>query len=178
MPDHITKLRDKAVASADGGEFSWDDSTKLFDWLTYEGEWVDLNDINCFVPLDHFSLSDPDLREQLELPDDAEITDEVRLAYARDAIDEFNNSGGSAHGSTVVKLTDSLGRETYGCWLSETMGHAVEVADWYGCFPSKEAFFEYLKNNGWWDLNQDVNELSWERLRAAWRQPLDMGRPK
>ncbi len=97
--------------------------------------------------------------------------------YARSAIDRFDNGSGSVLGSTVVKLTDSLGRDTCGCWLSERMGQGGEWADWYGCFPSKEAFFEQLKRDGWWDLSEDIQDLSWERLRAAWKLPPDTGVP-
>ena len=116
MPEDIAELRDNAVASKFGGDFSDEDGRRLFEWLFYKSDWLDFDHISCFVHLDHFLLSDADLRKRLDVSEDEPISDEARLDYAKCAIQKFNEDGNSVLGSTVVQLTDIHGREGYGCW--------------------------------------------------------------
>jgi hypothetical protein len=108
-------IRDATVTHALGdGPPPEDDEMlrELQDWLFYEaGSSETDDDFELVVRHNHFDFHDDQMRWKLELPDEAPISDQQRLEYARKVIDTYgNDSEDYPHFAQVIGLRRTDGR--------------------------------------------------------------------
>lgn len=101
--------------------------------------------------------------------DDATVTDELRIQYARKLISSTfeNNDGYDCPSVQVVDLKKSNGESAVLGWLIEIHGQGGPVAIYHGAFKDKYQFFQHLEDRDFL-LDSEEQNLTDEKILKLW----------
>jgi hypothetical protein len=175
VPPEYEVIRDAMVTQALGEGTPPEDDEKLQDfqdWLFYEaGSSETDDDFELVVRHNHFDFHDDQMRWKLELPDEAPISDQQRLEYARKVIDTYgNDSEDYPHFAQVIGLRRTDGKTVFFGYLSELGGQGGMYPECYGSFADLESFLSELRKTGWWVLKDGANKIPDQVILKLWSQ--------
>jgi hypothetical protein len=175
LPKKFWKIRDAAIAHVASKSPLPVGIADLQNWLATDG-WDSLLAawINEDVALNlkrwaEHEFTDSSLRDYEGLDDSIAINDQMRVNYARVAINNaIEQSDGydspSVH-SLAIERKDGE-RAIIGCTV-EIHGQAGPVPHWHGLFADKNAFYRYIREAGFL-LHSRANEISDVELLSLW----------
>ena len=165
LPPELVAVRDAAVASAYGEGSLPKDADELFNWLFWQANAMDLDD-PCFSLPDLY-LTDDDVRAELDLADEEQVSDEQRMEYARGRIENIwnNDDINFAH---AYRIERPDGKSTYLCGTSWAAGQGGPETNCDGTYPSKEAYLCSLEERGM--SNETAETISLETVLKHWRR--------
>lgn len=170
MPEHLERIRDAAVDYALGKGPLPTDIEELYHWLFWESEDDTLSDFEFFFSLSQLDRSDVAVRWELGLDNDAPIDDFTRISFARDRIARLVSGDTedlvSAH---QFKLERKDGRSTLACCTVQMLGQSRPDTTWRGFFPTREAFWDRLREVGCFHV-EDFNALEDSVLLDSWHK--------
>lgn len=162
-----------AHALGNGPELKESQELKEFqEWLLYSSGATSEDEFDCVVCLSCLEFEDDQVRSALGLNDDAPISDEQRLSHARHFIDTYGDDGSrDPYFAEAFELPAPAGSKMVYCCLTQTGGHSVIFADWFGCFPDKASFLESLCRDGYWVIGDPASKIPDSTLLGMWYQP-------
>ena len=139
------------------------------EWILYLSGAMAEEDFECVVHLGGLEFDDDQVRFADGLDDDTPISDEQRLSYARCFIDTYGEDGrNEPRFVEFFELPAPAGRKVLYCCLTQTVGHGVILADWYGCFSDKSSFLSKLRKTGYWVIGDPVAGIPDEKILERW----------
>lgn len=165
LPPELVALRDAAVASAYGEGSLPKDADELFNWLFWQANAMDLDD--PFFSLPDLYLTDDDVRAELDLADEEQVSDEQRMEYARGRIENIWNND-DIYFAHAYRIERSDGKSTYLCGTSWAAGQGGPETNCDGTFPSKEAYLRSLEERGM--CNETAETISLEAVLKHWQR--------
>lgn len=168
MPDEIAAIRDKAVDFVTANGPMPQDIGELYEWLAWESESVEQYADDWFFNIDSLILLDEDLRDFLELSDDAPVTDSLRIKYTRALIDQHADAQEADSWACTFRLKKRGKPEVFACCLGSFAGQGGPEYEWFGLFPRKAHFFENLKSKGWLRCGTPSGSISDEAILKFW----------
>lgn len=114
---------------------------------------------------------DDELRDELGLDEQSEITDEMRCSFVRDLLAEDWNLNDDAVIVGIAQrwLEDDNGDSCLIGYTEELEGQGGIVCYWQGAFADEEAWHAYLKDNGY-TLASGPEDLSDEILLSLYQK--------
>ena len=177
LPEELWEIRDAAVEHVLTNAPLPPDIERLYEWLEGDG-WDSLVDAwvddECVMNLEVLSssFSDSELSDVKGLEPGDEITDKIRVEYAREWISEFYSRDDdlytekSVH-SYEIKRQDGKSA-IIGC-TSSGAGQSGHDVFWYGMFPTRQEFLNELKEHGFW-LSRDIKTIDDATILALWQK--------
>ena len=175
VPPEYEVIRDAMVTHAlgEGAPPEDDEMFREFqDWLFYEaGSSETDDDFELVVRHNYFDFHDDQMRWKLELPDEAPISDQQRLEYAREVIDTYgNDSEDYPHFAQVIGLRRTDGNTAFFGYLSELGGQGGMYPECCGPYPDLESFLSELRKTGWWILKDGADKIPDKMILELWSQ--------
>lgn len=164
MPTAVAAIHDAAVASAHGEGPRPRNLQKLFDWLFWNGGETEF-DHPCFS-IGSLNLSDADVRDDLELGEGEEVTDEQRLQFARRKIDRLWSDGEGVGYAHAFKLERSDGKQVFLCGTSWMAGQGGHQTNCDGLHSSQRHYLHRLRRAGM--SSADSATITLEKVLAHW----------
>ncbi len=172
LPENLWPIRDATIDHILNGNAS-PDLQPIYDWLEDDGHGA-LVDAwsNEEVALDFDAMTEEKFNDDYladnECIDPNEITDTVRLNYARAIIkkemDEDNCLNPSLHSYELKRLNgDSI---ILGCMLVAA-GQAGNYYEWAGLFKSKDQFYESIRKQGYVTYSE-LEKITDNEILLAW----------
>lgn len=157
VPENITTLIN--WYETDG----WDVLVPL--WAKEEHVALNFNSISMY-------FSDAELIANQE--DDAKVTDELRIEYARKLVSSTfeSNDGYDCPSVQVVNINKANGDSAVLGWLVEIHGQGGPVAIYHGTFKDNFQFFQHLKDSHF-ILDSEEKNLTDETILRIWAKPYD-----
>lgn len=155
LPNELWQIRDKVIENTVLDKEPPAGIELIYEWLSVEG-WDDLlgNLDTWAINLNYLAqheFDDESLKYYLEDFHDkvnVDITDEVRLSYAKELIQNESGDNGSVVSVNSYKLEREDGKLSYiGCYI-EMQGQGGPAPQWCGTFKSKEEFIDFIKKSG------------------------------
>jgi hypothetical protein len=176
LPEKLICIRDQVIDHVLNNTPLPDKLNELIEWYETDGwdvlvpvwteeEHVALN-FNCVS----LSFSDSELIANQE--DDAPVTDELRIQYARELISSTfeNNDGYDCPSVQVVELKKANGESALLGWMIEIHGQGGPVAIFHGAFKDKYQFFQHLSDSDFL-LDSEEQNLTDETILRIWAKP-------
>jgi hypothetical protein len=169
LPEKLWPIRDAIIDLVHAGEEPPEETSKIYRWLEDDG-WDELvSDDEMVVGLQALCADDDELRAVLDLDDSAEVTDQMRISYTRELLEK---ACACEHGdpSTVVCYTLKKGDEksVVICGTMSVQQGGWDVV-WDGVFLTKDEFYELLRLNGVYLLD-DADEIDDAAILSFWNR--------
>jgi hypothetical protein len=177
IPESIQRICDYLIENAASKTFSNNDLIELQKWLEADG-WDDLSapwrldtlalNLNEW---DIETLSDSSLCDFEGLDESELITDEIRVNFARERIqDEIENGDGLTNPSIIDYKIENADKKSVilGCTV-EIHGQLGPEIHWHGVFENKDKFYEYIRNNNY-IIQSEVEEMSDSIILGLWKK--------
>jgi hypothetical protein len=175
LPQELQSIADEAIRIFNSyGESSGLD--RIYEWLEVDG-WDDLiadfeeQDALKINYIAEYKFSESELRAHIGLEDSEQVSDQDRLSYARDVIDDaISGSDGFLLASLhAYSLVSSKGQTAYvGCMIS-IHGQGGPHCDWWGLWPSKAAFYNAVCESGDYWVIPMMGEVTDEAILKRWK---------
>lgn len=165
LPERLAPMRDEAVGYAFGQNALPMNIDKLYDWLWETNWWQERSDFVLFFRLSDLRFSDEDVRCALDLDEEAPVSNEMRLKFARKTISD--DIADDLMSVEEVLLTRNDGMTAFACCTIGTAGHDGPCPVWHGVFQSPDAFRNYLISNGY-ACSDDVGDSELHTLLDQW----------
>jgi hypothetical protein len=160
-------IRAKLVDYAKGiGPFPGD-ANSFFEWIILSSDDDQDTDFDFVFHLDQFDLSDVALRGDEELAPSTIITDQMRLAYIRGKMDEYESS---PFFQVVGVHYLPLSVECPGIHIG-LLGHLGGTSidpEYLGLFSSKTEFLDQAYKKGYFDVGIDPDAIPDEAFLSSW----------
>lgn len=170
VPPKFAVLRDQLVAAALKETMPPEDSEHLEefgDWLIYEAGDLSDYDLGSVIWLPGVDFLDDDARDALDLPENAEVSDEQRLAYAKKYLAEYDTSGfNEPDFALALPLKRADGASAYYCGVGKICGQGGIQADWHGSSRTKKGFLAALRKGDYYLLTEEVPD---QAILDQWR---------
>lgn len=170
LPRRLATIRDQAVNCATENGTAPGDIEELYEWLVWESESEELYSDDWFFDVNSLHLFDEDLRDFLELSDDAPVSNSLRLKYTRALIDRHADAQETDGCACAFKLKKRGKPETFACCLGFSAGQGGPEYEWFGLFPSKAEFFRHLESKGWMRCGTPSSSVSDEAILRLWQR--------
>jgi hypothetical protein len=170
LPMELHSLANSAIDMAIGMSPKVD-LEPLHDWLLWESN--NYEDLEVFIFLDEFDLSDSALHAELENKN-ALIDDDMRVAYARKQVaHSFKNQARYDFSCCCAyKLQRENKDNTYVCAITHNLGQGGLEADWLGFFPTAIDFWDHLETLGGCRMEGDQIIFNREAILKNWSRGL------
>ena len=112
---------------------------------------------------------DDELRDELGLDEQSEITDEMRCSFVRDLLAEDWNLSVAVVGISQRFLEDDNGNSCLIGYTEELEGQGGIVCYWQGAFADEDAWHAYLNDNGY-TLASEPADLADEILLSLYQK--------
>jgi hypothetical protein len=158
LPETLWSIRDAVIEATHKGEEAPRELSLIHDWLENDG-WTELVDQNpngeLAVSIQSFCFDDAELRALTEVDESILITDEMRIHYTRERLQELNSGSFSYDYSeiTFCRLENNVGRSVVLGAMFKAQQGGWEVY-WVGLFTTAEQFFHSMKLNGLWTVGE------------------------
>ena len=178
FPQYLQVACDEAIAAFKVGKAEPESLKQVTDWLEVDGWNALMADLEEQMAINlrnlaAYRFNDIELRNDRDIPDDQPISDEDRLAWGRDQVDQVLNNYDDYFMPSVhaYQLTSSDGESAcVGC-LVEIHGQGGPVCDWKGLWPSREAFWNALGSEyGYW-VTPLMGDVTNEAILSHWQKP-------
>ena len=176
LPNELWQIRDKVIENTVLDKEPPADIELIYEWLSVEG-WDDLlGDLdNWAINLNYLAqleFNDESLKYHLEDFYDkvnVDITDEVRLSYAKELIQNESGDNGRVVSVNSYKLEREDEKLSYiGCYI-EMQGQGGPAAQWCGTFKSKEEFTNFIKKSGFL-FTDEIELISDDEILNLWNK--------
>lgn len=176
LPKKFWETRDAAVEHVLSNSLLPSGLGELQEWLATDG-WDDLLAawINEDVALNlkdwaTYELTDSSLRDTEGLEASVDITDQMRVDYARsaisNAIEQCDGCDSPSIHSFPIQRDDGE-RAILGCTV-EIHGQSGPVQKWHGVFAGEEAFYRYLRESGFL-LHSEADKIGDAEILLLWQ---------
>ena len=166
LPEKLWPIRDAIITLVHAGEEPPQETSKIYKWLEDDG-WDELcSDDEMIIGLQALCADDNELRAILDLDDSTEVTDQMRISYTRELLEK----AGTGDDSTVVcyLLERSDGKSVVICGTMTVEPGGWDVT-WNGVFFTKDEFYELLRLNGVYLLD-DADEIDDAAILSFWNR--------
>jgi len=166
LPEKLWPIRDAIIDLVHAGEEPPEETSKIYRWLEDDG-WDELVSYDeMVIGLQALCADDDELRAELDFDDSAEVTDQMRISYTRELLEKT----GTGDDSTVVcyPLERGDGRSVVICGTMTVEPGGWDVM-WDGVFVTKDAFYESLRSNGVY-LMDDLDEIDDAAILSFWNR--------
>ena len=167
LPDELSSVRDAVVANAHGEGSLPKDADELFNWLFWQANAMELD--NQLFSLSDLQLTDDEVRAELDLADEEQVSDEQRMKYARNRIENIWNND-DIYFVHAYRIERSDGKSTYLCGTSWVAGQGGPETNCGGTFPSREAYLRSLEERGM--CTETAETISLEIVLKHWQHRL------
>ena len=176
LPENLLEVVDGVVAHAIENTPLPRNFNDLIEWFETDG-WDHLcssnDDYFCALKLFQiacWNFSDQELEANQEEP--VPITDELRVAYARNLVDEAIEEVDEYNCPTVhtVQISNEQGQVAILGWLVESHGQGGVVPVFQGIFSNKTDFYQSLRDLDF-VLQTEEGLLKDETILRLWNQP-------
>ena len=170
MPENIANIRDAVINHALRGFPLPDNIEELYEWLIlykiYGGEMT----FDFYFHLTEIEFSDEELRSAEELDSSVAIDDRMRVAYGRQAIDNYVN-GYNDHlvSPESIKLENDRGETIYACGMGFTVGQGGIEMTWDGFHESREKYLENLRMEHGMRDSEDIDKITDAEILEVWK---------
>ena len=183
LPPELWALRDAAIDHVLTAAPLPLDFARIQEWLEIDGwdalvdAWVDEEmalELRCLSS----GFTDRALRDWTDLKRMEEVTDTMRVQFSRETIARSleEDDGCTSKSVHCYRLERDDGHSAVLCCTCEIWGQSGPHAQWYGVFPAREAFLDYLRSTGF-VLHREINELSAHEILAFWHGKIEMDLP-
>ena len=176
LPEKLNTIRDQVIDHVRKNTPLPDGLSYLINWYETDG-WDELvptcaEEEHVALNFNSVSLSFCDSELIANQEDDATVTDELRIQYARKLVSTTfeNNDGYDCPSVQVVELKKSNGESAVLGWLIEIHGQGGPVAIYQGAFKDKYQFFENLADCDFL-LDSEEQNLTDETILRIWAKP-------
>lgn len=176
LPKKFWAIRDATVEHVLSNSPLPKDLNDLQEWLATDGwdyllaAWIDDDVVLNLKNWANYQFLDSSLRATEGVDDSVEITDQMRIEYARsaisDAIEEYEGYDNPSVHSFLLQRDDGM-VAVLGCTV-EIHGQAGPIPVWHGVFSSKEVFYNYLRKSGFL-FHKEANLISAPEIMALWQ---------
>lgn len=160
MPASIASARDALLAHLNGKGPLPPDIVELCDWYFWNRTDPIADEPVMFADLDALPLDDEVARYELDLPDDANLSDEDRLRAARSYMERIDET--QAVFPYDYALETGRGGNQRFCILSRMAGQGGPEQEWIGVFPDREAFEAALRAKGYFAPDDEASRAELE----------------
>ena len=173
MPPNISIIRDAVIDHALRGSPLPENIEELYEWLMVNkiyGSALDEMTYDFYFHLTQIEFSDEELRSAEELDGSVAIDDKMRIAYGRQAIEDYVN-GYNDHllSPESIKLENDRGDTTYACGMGYMAGQAGIEMTWDGFYESREKYLETLRTEHCMRDSIDIDQITDEEILAQWK---------
>ena len=176
LPSKFWKARDAAIEHLLSNSGLPSDLADLQEWIAIEGwddllvAWINEDIVLKFEGWAADKFSDYSLREAKDLDESEAITDQMRVAYAREAIRHVvENCEGedrpSVHSFLIER--DDGERAILGCTVA-IHGQYGPVPQWHGVFADKDDFYRHLRSLGFLFLSE-AGDIGDAEILSLWQ---------
>lgn len=176
LPEKLRKIRDAAVEHVLSDSLLPKDLSELQNWFATDG-WGYVTDswINDDAVLDlkswvAYQFLDSLLRSEEDLDESIEITNQMRIKYARsaikNAIEEYDGYDNPSVHSVLIQREDGK-NAILGCTV-EIHGQSGPVPIWHGVFASVDIFYAHLREAGFL-FHKEADLISDAEIMSFWR---------
>jgi len=175
LPKRFWKARDAAIEHFLSNSELPVGLADLQEWLATDGwddllaAWVNEDIVLNLGGWAEYKFSDSSLRDTEGLDEAEAITDQMRVDYAREAINyAVENSEGNDNPSVhsfPIEREDGA-RAVLGCTV-EIHGQYGPVPQWHGVFADKNDFYKYLRSAGFL-FHSEAAEIGDAEILALW----------
>jgi hypothetical protein len=173
LPEKLISIRDQVIDHVRKKTPVPNDLSDLINWYESQG-WDELAPLWAeeeHVALNFNSISmyfcDSELIANQE--DDAPVTDELRIQYAKKLVAYTfeNNDGYDCPSVQVVELKNANGDSAVLGWLIEIHGQGGPVPIYQGAFSNKKYFYQHLKDMDFL-LDTEEHSITDEKILRLW----------
>jgi len=170
MPDNIANIRDAVIDHALRGSPMPDNIEELYEWLVVYKIYGDEMSYDFYFHMTYIEFSDEELRSEEELDNAIVIDDKMRVAYGRQAIENYVN-GYNDHllSPEAIKLENDRGETTYACGMGYMAGQGGIEMTWDGFYESREKYLENLRTEHGMRDSAEIDQISDEEILAQWK---------
>lgn len=168
-PPHIVALRDAVARHVEGVGPDPGNCEELDLWYLTASNDETLNEPDIFFAIGKLELSDDAIRWERDIEDDSEITDEDRIAYAREMADE-DTLGEDVYFIHDFDACDDKSGTRFFCCTAYMTGNGGYELNWHGYFDDKASFRRHLNSLGYFDINDGPFALPDVKILEAWKR--------
>jgi hypothetical protein len=154
LPEHLQSIAEKVIAHIYGGSSIPEGIDELTDWFEDEG-WDELvgawSDEHIALKLQYLAESKFNDSELVGCEDvEGQVTDDLRLEFARKRINEAFESGDGYSCPSVhtVQLVNEQDQIVFLGWLVEVHGQLGHSPNYCGVYSNRDQFYEELRKDG------------------------------
>jgi len=168
MPSNIVQVRDAAIEFAYGRKNLPEDIEDLYNWLFWESEDHGLDEFKLFFSLGDIELSDSQLMDEFEIADNNQISDQMRVTFARKMISQYVTCSEELVGAHAFELVNDKNEKTFICCMTESHGQGGMHPIWDGFYPTRKAYFEYLTAKSRWCDSEHLEKITDAQILSEW----------
>lgn len=176
LPDSLLPVCNEAVEHAHGRGSVPKGLSKLKQWLEGDGwdellaAWVDERMALRIQEKSHGFFSDAELRAYEGLDKAEELSNDVRVAYARERITEWSEDDDGYTYPSVhsFSISGRDGQTAVVGYLVEIHGQGGPAPVYCGLFKDADSFSEHLRGLGM-VLSDEIDDLSDEAILKLWK---------
>ena len=181
LPEHLQSIAEKVIAHIYSGSSIPEGIDELTDWFEDEG-WDELvgawSDEHIALKLQYLAESKFNDSELVGYEDvEGQVTDDLRLEFARKRINEAFESGDGYSCPSVhtVQLVNEQDKTVFLGWLVEVHGQLGHSPTYYGIYADRDQFYQELRRDDFlfwhekesltdqqilklWDTNSTMNQ--------------------
>jgi len=173
MPSEIANIRDAVIDHALCGSPLPNNIKDLYEWLIIHkiyGRELDEITYDFYFHMTYIEFSDEELRSEEELDSSVAIDDKMRVAYGRQAIENYVN-GLNDHllSPETIKLENDRGETIYACGMGFMAGQGGIEMTWDGFYESREKYLESLRTEHGMRDSAEIDQITDEEILAQWK---------
>jgi hypothetical protein len=173
LPEKLIYIRDQVIDHVLNNTPVPVEVSELVHWYETDG-WdvlvpVWAEEEHVALNLNSVSLSFCDSELRANQVDDAPLTDELRIQYARNLVSTTfeNNDGYDCPSVQLVELKKANGESAVLGWLIEIHGQGGPVPVYKGAFLNKKYFYQHLKDTDYL-LDTDEHNITDDEILRLW----------
>ena len=175
LPEHLQSIAEKVIAHIYSGSSIPEGIDELTDWFEDEG-WDELvgawSDEHIALKLQYLAESKFNDSELVGYEDvEGQVTDDLRLEFARKRINEAFESGDGYSCPSVhtVQLVNEQDKTVFLGWLVEVHGQLGHSPTYYGIYADRDQFYKELREDGYLFCDE-IDDLRNEQVLKVWEK--------
>lgn len=172
LPAELIELLDEAIKCVYSNQELPANIAELYEW--FEDDGLDhMLEVEATLP---FALSLGDVLLSFaddEVADDNEVsvnevTNQMRIAYARREIQEALDSFGYMRSVYCAEVKGSSDKVAFLACTAEEQGQSGMGISWWGLYKSQDDFINDVKNSNWLVFDTDIESITDQQILELW----------
>lgn len=173
LPEKIKKTRDAVINHLVSNSPLPVGIEELQDWLEVEGDlidsWINEDVVFCLKLYANDYFTDKYLIDDAGLDNSENITDQLRLDFARSKISKTLQDEGSSNPSVHgFQIHNQNGQKAILGSTVEVRGQTGNFFEWHGVFRTNEDFLSHLRSTGF-VLYSEANQITDKQILSLWK---------